>query len=102
EQQVHPAFDPLVPEPRSAPEAPLAAVDTTKTDVAPTPEPPREPVFERMVQALSRCREQLAAIGVPAPLLAKIASSEPLLAPRDLGDCSDETPQPLYTLSATN
>lgn len=104
EQRVRPAFEPLVPEPRTAPEAPsagVATIETIETEVAPTPEPPREPVFERMVKDLSRCREQLAAIGVPAPLLAKVASSEPLLALRDLVEAADEPRQPVWTPSAT-
>ncbi|MFL6101557.1 MAG: hypothetical protein ACJ71T_16545 [Actinomycetales bacterium] len=103
EQQVHPAFEAVVPEPRTAPEAPFAThVEAPiAASVAAPVAAPREPVFERMVKDLSRCREQLAAIGVPAPLLAKIASSEPLLALRDLVEAAAEPRQPAWTPSAT-
>lgn len=107
QQQVRPAFEALVPEPRMAPEAPAPVMAAPVVELAPPPAPPappappREPVFERMVKDLSKCREQLAAIGVPAPLLAKIVSSEPLLALRDLVDAADEPNRPAWTPSAT-
>ena len=65
------------------------------------PQPRLEPVFERMVHDLGLCREQLAAIGVPAPLLAKVVSSEPLLALRDLVDAVAAPRLPEWPRSAT-
>jgi hypothetical protein len=82
--------------------APIAATPPTPVEPAPSiPQPRLEPVFERMVHDLGLCREQLAAIGVPAPLLAKVVSSEPLLALRDLVDSVAAPRLPVWARSAT-